>query len=56
MIFVTRQLVEKTQEHNDTLSMLFVDLNKAYDSVARGALWKILEKCGGPPRMLKIVK
>ena len=56
MIFVTRQLVEKTREHNDTLYMLFVDLKKAYDSVARGALWKITEKCGVPPRMLKIVK
>ena len=28
MIFVTRQLVEKTREHNDTLYMLFVDLKK----------------------------
>ena len=26
MIFIARQLVEKTREHNDTLYMLFVDL------------------------------
>ena len=56
MIFVARQRVEKSREHNDTLYMLFVDLKKAYDSVARRALWKIMEKCGVPPRMLKIVK
>ena len=35
MIFIARQLVEKTREHNDTLYMLFVDLKKAYDSVPR---------------------
>ena len=56
MIFVARQLIEKTREHNDTLYMLFVDLKKAYDSVPRQALWKVLEKCGVPPRMLSIVR
>lgn len=43
MIFVARQLVEKTREHNDILNMLFVDLKKAYDSVPREALWRVLE-------------
>ena len=47
--------MEKTLEHNDTLYVLF-DLKKVYDSVARGALWEVLEKCGVPPRLLKIVK
>ena len=56
MIFIARQLVEKTREHNDTLYMLFVDLKKAYDSVPRQALWKVLEKCGVPPRILSIVR
>ena len=46
MVFVARQLVEKTREHNDTLYMLFVDLKKEYDSVPRQALWKVLETCG----------
>ena len=50
MVFVARQLVEKTREHNDTLYMLFVDLKNAYDSVPRQALWKVLETCGVPPR------
>ena len=56
MIFVARQLVEKAREHNDMLYMLFVDLRKAYDSVPREALWRVLEKCGVPPKMLSIVK
>ena len=42
--------------HNNTLYMLFVDLRNVYDSVTRQALSKIMEKCGIPPRMLKIVK
>ena len=36
--------------------MLFVDLRKAYDSVPRQALWKVLEKYGVPEKMLNVVK
>ena len=56
MLFVARQLLEKTREHNSTLYMLFVDLKKAYDSVPRQALWCVLEKCGVPPKMLGIIR
>ena len=57
MIFVARQLVEKAREHGKSLYVLFVDLmRKAYDSVPRQALWKVLEKYGVPEKMLNIVK
>ena len=56
MIFVARQLIEKVREHNEALYILFVDLKKAYDSIPRQSLWKALEKCGVPPRMLAVVK
>ena len=39
MIFVARQLLEKSREHDDQLFILFVDLKKAYDSVPRRAIW-----------------
>ena len=38
MMFVARELVEKSIEHNSQLYVLFVDLKKAYDSVPRHAL------------------
>ena len=56
MIFVARQLVEKVREHGESLYVLFVDLRKAYDSVPRQALWKVLEKYGVPEKMLNVVK
>ena len=55
MIFITRQLLEKTREHQDFLFTHFVDLRKAYDSVLGEALWQMLANCGVPPRMLRIV-
>ena len=38
MIFVARQLMEKTREHEDSVFMMFVDLKKAYDFIPRNAL------------------
>ena len=55
MIFVARQLMEKTREHEDSLFIMFINLKKAYNSVPRNALWTVLEKCGVPPRMLSII-
>ena len=56
MIYAARQLVEKCCEHDDSLFMLFIDLKKAYDSVPRSALWRVLDKCGVPPTMLSIIQ
>ena len=56
MIFVVRQLFEKAREHQESLFTLFVDLRKAYDSVPRDALWRVLGRCGVPPQMLRIVR
>ena len=56
IIFVARQLVEKCREYDDSLFILFVDLQKAYDSVPRQALWCVLEKYGVPPTMLSVIR
>ena len=34
--------------------VFFVDLKKAYDSMPRQALWKVLEKYGVPAKMLMV--
>ena len=48
MLFCARQLVEKAREHNTKMFLLFVDLRKAYDSVPRRAVWRVLSKYGVP--------
>ena len=56
MVFVTRQMIEKSFEHACPLYALLVDLRKAYDSIPRLALWLLLERVGVPPVMLNIIK
>ena len=46
MIFTARQLQEKCQELNVNLYMTFVDLTKAFDTVSRNRLCKIMAKFG----------
>ena len=56
MVFMARQLVEKSIEHDSTLYALFIDLKKAYDSIPRAALWRVLARFGVPPRRLSLIE
>ena len=56
MIFTVRQLQKKCQEQNVDLYMTFVDLTKAFDTVSRDGLWKIMAKIGCPPRYIAMVR
>ena len=56
IIFMAWQLMEKALEHGETLFVLFVDLKKAYNSIPRQALWRVLEKCGVAPTMPNIIQ
>ena len=56
MIFAARQLQEKCREQNQPLYIAFIDLTKAFDSVSRVTLWKILEKAGCPHKYINILK
>ena len=56
MIFTARQLQERCQEQNVDLYMTFVDLTKAFDTVSRDGLWKIMAKFGCPPRCIAMVR
>ena len=56
MIFTARQLQEKCQEENVDLYMTFVDLAKAFDTVSRKGLWKIMAKFGCPAKFIAMVR
>ena len=56
MIFTAQQLQEKCQEQNVDLYMTFVDLTKAFDTVSREGLWKIMAKCGCPAKFIAMVR
>ena len=56
MIFVARQLLEKSREQNKDIFMAFIDLSKAFDTVNRELLWRLLEKLGIPPTFLAILR
>ena len=56
MIFTARQLQEQCQEHNVELYMTFVDLTKAFDTVSREGLWKIMAKFGFPAKFIAMVR
>ena len=56
MIFTARQLQEKCQEQNVDLYMTFVNLTKAFDTVSRDGLWKIMAKFGCRSRFIAVVR
>ena len=56
MIFTARQLQEKCQEQHLPLYIAFIDLTKAFDSVNRTALWRVLSKIGCPEKYLEILR
>jgi hypothetical protein len=56
MIFTLRQLQEKAIEQHQPLYVVFVDFSKAFDTVDRDTLWKVLDVYGCPEKLINIVK
>ncbi|KAL8573721.1 hypothetical protein ACOMHN_018996 [Nucella lapillus] len=56
MVLVLRQIQEKYREQNTDLYAVFIDLTKAFDTVSRDGLWKILARLGCPPKILTILR
>ena len=56
MIFAARQVQEKCLEQHSDLYMTFVDLTKAFDTVSREGLWRIMEKFGCPSKFITMVR
>ena len=56
MSFALRQLQEKCRLHSEDLYLLFIDLTKAFDTINREGLWKILEKIGCPKLFVSLIR
>ena len=55
-IFCIRQMLEKKWEYNEEVHQLFIDFKKAYDSVRRKVLYRILIEFGIPRKLVKLIK
>ena len=56
MILTVKLLQQHCREKRLTLFLAFLDIAKAYDSVDRNTLWKILCAIGIPPKILSLIK
>ncbi|CAB1102622.1 unnamed protein product [Ectocarpus sp. CCAP 1310/34] len=56
MLFVVRRLQELGRRKKIPLYMCFVDLKKAYDSVDREMLWKVLARAGVPAKLIEVIR
>jgi len=55
-IFCIRQILEKKWEYNEEVHQLFIGFKKAYDSVRREVLYKILIEFAIPRKLVRLVK
>ena len=55
-IVVLRNIVEQVVEWNSSLYLCFVDYEKAFDSIHRSTLWKIMRCYGIPPKIVRMVQ
>jgi hypothetical protein len=46
----------KKWQYNGTVHQLFIDFNKAYDSVRREVLYNILIEFGTPRKLVRLIK
>ena len=56
MIFICRQILEKSREQQQQLSLGFIDLKKAFDTVNRELLFAVMRRFGCPPTFVALVK
>ena len=47
-----RRIIEEAKEHNLPAILMFIDFKKAFDTIHRGKMLKILKAYGIPPRLL----
>ena len=55
-IFTLRHILEQSKEWNAPLYANFIDFEKAFDSIHRDSLWKILRPYGILSKLVNIIK
>ena len=55
-IFTVQNLLEKVWEHNVEIHQIFIDFQKAYDSIRRDKLYAIMEHFGIPNKLIRLAK
>ena len=55
-ILALRRIIEEVKKHNLTAVMTFIDFKKAFDSIHRGKMLKILQAYGVPPQLLQAIE
>ena len=55
-IFALRTIIEQCTEWQRQIYVNFVDFEKAFDSIHRESLWKILRNYGIPYKMVQLIK
>jgi hypothetical protein len=55
-LFYIRQILEKKWECNGTVHQLFIDFNKAYDSVRREVLYNIVIEFGITRKLVGLIR
>ena len=55
-IFTLRQLAEKYSDFSKDLFVCYVDFKKAFDSVWREGLWKVMRRLGYPEKIVRILE
>ena len=55
-IFVLRNIIEQVVEWNSSLYVCYVDFEKAFDSVHRETLWRIMKCYGIPGKLISMTK
>lgn len=55
-IFVLRQIIEKVTAWQKPIIINFIDFKKAFDSVHRATIWKILSQYGIPDKVIEVIR
>ena len=56
VIFTLRQLQEKAMEHQRSLYIVFMDFSKAFNTVNRWTLWKVLKAYGSHESFINMIR